>query len=103
MINNIIDQIKKSEKQAKEIIASSKKESAAIIEKAYQQANKKVKDAEIKIKNLSLEAEAQAVEDSKVEKVKLEEQYLEKKKKLLKAFSAREEKAVSMLVSRVLD
>ena len=45
MINNIIDQIKESEKQAKEIIASSKKESAAIIEKAYQQANKKIKDA----------------------------------------------------------
>ena len=103
MINNIIDQIKKSEKQAKEIIASSKKESAAIIEKAYQQANKKVKDAEIKIKKLSLEAVAQAVEDSKVEKVKLEEQYSEKKEKLLKAFSAREEKAVGMLVSRVLN
>ena len=103
MINNIIDQIKESEKQAKEIIASSKKESAAIIEKAYQLANKKIRDAEIKTKKLYLEAEAQAAEDSKVEKVKLEEQHSEKKEKLLKAFSAREEDAVSMLVSRVLD
>ena len=103
MINNIIDQIKESEKQAKEIMASSEKESAAIIEKAYQLANKKIKDAEIKTKKLSLEAEAQAAGDSKVEKVKLEEQYLKKKEKLLKAFSAREEKAVGMLVDRVLD
>ena len=103
MINNIIDQIKESEKQAKEIIASSKMESAAIIEKAYQQANKKISDAEIRVKKLSLDAEAQAVEDVKVEKVKLEEEYAKKKGKLLKTFSAREEKAISLLVSRVLD
>jgi len=103
MIKNIIDQIKESEEQAKGIIASSKKESAAIIEKAYQQANKKISDAEIRVKKLSFDAEAQAVEDVKVEKVKLEEEYAKKKGKLLKAFSAREEKAIGLLVSRVLD
>ena len=46
MINNIINQIKETEKKAKEIIVSSKKESAEIIEKTYEEAAKILKEAE---------------------------------------------------------
>jgi len=103
MINNIIDKIKESEKQAKDIIASSKKESAEIIEKAYQKANNQVHDGELKAKKLSKEAGSRAREDVAVEKIKIEEKYDKKIKSIIENSQAREEKAIKILIDRVLN
>jgi len=103
MIDNIIDQIKESEKQAADIITSSKKESAEIIEKAYQRANSQMHDGELKIKKLLKEAESRAMEDVGAEKKKLEKEYDKKAKSITVNSRAREEKAIKILVDRVID
>lgn len=102
MINNIIDKIKESEKQAKDIIASSKKESAEIIEKAYQKANDQVHDGELKAKKLLREAGSRAIEDVAVEKIKTEEEYDKKIKNIIENSQTREEEAIKILTDRVL-
>lgn len=102
MINNIIDKIKESEKQAKDIIASSKKESAEIIEKAYQKANNQVHDGELKAKKLLREAGSRAIEDVAVEKIKTEEEYDKKIKNIIENSQTREEEAIKILTDRVL-
>ncbi len=103
MINSIIDQIKESEKQAKNIIASSKKESAEIIEKAYQRANDQIHDGELKAKKLLKEAGSRAMEDVMAEKKKIEEEYDKKTKSIIVNSQTREEKAIEILVSKVID
>ncbi len=103
MINNIIDKIKESEKQAKDIIASSKKESAEIIEKTYQKANNQVHDGELKAKKLLKEAGSRAREDVAVEKIEIEEEYNKKIKSIVEDSQAREEKAIKILTDRVLN
>ncbi len=103
MINNIIDQIKESEKQAENIIASSKKESAEIIEKAYQRANNQIYDGELNAKKLLKEAGSRAMEDVRAEKKKIEEEYDKKTKSIIASSQTREEKAIEILVSKVLD
>ncbi len=103
MINNIIDQIKESEKQAANIIASSKKESAEIIEKAYQRANNQIHDGELKVKKLLKEAESRAMEDLGAEKKKLEKEYDKRTKSIIENSRSREEKAIKILVDRVID
>ncbi|HAJ95695.1 MAG TPA: hypothetical protein DCP02_05615 [Actinobacteria bacterium] len=103
MINNIIDKIKESEKQAKDIIASSKKESAEIIEKTYQKANNQVHDGELKAKKLLKEAGSRAREDVAVEKIEIEGEYNKKIKSIVEDSQAREEKAIKILTDRVLN
>ena len=103
MINNIIDQIKKSEKQAENIIASSKKESAEIIEKAYQGADDRIYEAELKVKKLLREAGSRAMEDIRAEKKKIEEEYDKKTKSIIVNSRDREEKAIEILVNKVID
>lgn len=103
MINNIIDQIKESEKQAENTIASSKKESAEIIEKAYQRANDQIYNGELKIKKLLKEAGSRAMEDVRAEKKKIEEEYDKKTKSIIVNSRAREEKAIEILVNKVID
>jgi len=103
MINSIIDQIKESEKQAENIIASSKKESAEIIEKAYQRANNQIHDGELKAKKLLKEAGSRAMEDVMAEKKKIEEEYDKKTKSIIANSQAREEKAIEILVNKVID
>lgn len=103
MINNIIDQIKESEKQAENIIASSKKESAEIIEKAYQRANNQIYDGELKVKKLLKEAGSRAMEDVRAGKKKIEEEYDKKTKSIIVNSRTREEKAIEILVNKVID
>ena len=102
MIKDIIEQIKESEKKAKDIIASSKKESSKIIEKAYQKANTQLKNTEKKAKKLLREAEAKAIEDARKEKVRLEAEYDKKIKAIRDGSSIKEEEVIKKLVNRVL-
>jgi len=103
MINKIIDQIKESEERAGGIIAGSKKESAKIIEKAYQEADSRIGKAELEAKRLSEEAGSKAKEDVKAEKKKLEEKYDKKIRSILENSRRKEEKAIKMIVDKVLE
>jgi len=103
MIKDIIEQIKESEQKAKDIIASSKKESSEIIEKAYQKANNQIHNAEIKAKRLLSEAEDRAVQDAKKEIARLETEYDKRIKAIRDDSRKKEEEAIQKLVNRVLD
>jgi len=103
MIKDIIDQIKKSEEKAQEIITSSKKESSEIIEKAYQKANKEIRDAEQKSKKMIKEAGQKAALDAGSKKVELETQYDKKIKAIRDKAGIKEEEVIKKLISRVID
>ena len=102
MIKGIIDQIKESENKAKDIITSSKKESSEIIEKAYQKANRQIRDAELRAKKMLKQAGEKAVEDAKVQKVRLEAGFEKKIKAIRDDSRMKEEEARQMLVDKVL-
>ena len=102
MIEDIIGQIKESEKKAKDIIASSKKESSEIIEKAYRKANSQLQNTEKKAKKMLNEAETRAIEDAVDEKARLEAEYDRKIKAIRDDSLSKEEEVIQKLVDRVL-
>jgi len=103
MINKIIDQIKESEKRAGEIMAGSKKQSAKIIEKAYQDADSMIGKAELEARRLIKEAGSKAKEDAGAEKKKLEKKYDEKIRSIVEDSRRKEENAIKMIVDKVLE
>ena len=102
MINNIIDQIKETEKKAKEIIASSKKESAEIIEKAYEEAAKILKEAEKEVKAMFIEAENKAKNNAASEAVKMEVDYNKRLEKIKNIYKSNQEKAIEKIIQRIV-
>jgi len=102
MINNIINQIKETEKKAKEILVSSKKESAEIIEKAYEEAVKILKEAEKEVKLMFVEAENKAKNDAAVKAVKMERDYNKRLEEIKNIFKSNQEKAIEKIIQRIV-
>ena len=102
MINNIINQIKETEKKAKEIIVSSKKESAEIIEKTYEEAVKILKEAEKEVRVMFVEAEKRAKNDAAREAVKMEEDYNKRLEEIKNIYKPNQEKAIEKIIQRIV-
>jgi len=103
MIDNIIRQIKESEKKAKEIAASSKKESAEIIEEAYREAEKILKEAEKEVKVMYIEAENKAKRDAGKEAVRLEKDFDRRLAEIKGISKVNQEKAIEKIIQRIVD
>ena len=71
MIEDIIEQIKQSEKKAKEIILDARKEHSDIIEKAYIKSGEISDRSKVEISEIILNAEKKAIQDSRRETDKL--------------------------------
>jgi len=102
MIDNIINQIKETEKKAKEIAASSKKESTKIIEKAYKEAEKILKEAEKEVKVIFAEAENKAKHDAGREAAGLEKDFDRRLAEIKDISKANQEKAIKKIIERIV-
>ena len=103
MIDNIINQIKKTEKKAKEIIASSKKEHSSIIEEAYRKAEEIIKGAEKEVGAMIAEAGERAKKEAVMEAVKMEKDFNQRTAEIKSISEANQEKAIEKIVQRILD
>jgi vacuolar-type H+-ATPase subunit H len=103
MIDNIINQIKKTEKKAKEIVASSKKEYSSIIEEAYKKAEKITKDAEKEVKVMLEDARSKAKNEAAVEAAKLEKDFNLELAEIKNISEANREKAIKKIVQGILE
>jgi vacuolar-type H+-ATPase subunit H len=102
MIDNIINQIKETEKKAKEIAASSKKESTEIIEEAYREAAKILKEAEKEVKVMYIEAENKAKRDAGKEAARLEKDFDRRLAEIKDISKANQEKAIEKIIQRIV-
>jgi len=102
MINNIINQIKETEKKAKEIAASSKKGSTGIIEEAYREAAKILKEAEKEVKVMYIEAENKAKRDAGKEAARLEKDFDRRLAEIKDISKANQEKAIKKIIQRIV-
>lgn len=103
MIDNIINQIKKTEKKAKEIVASSKKDYSSIIEEAYKKAEEITKYAEKEVKAMLSEADNKAKKEAAIEAVKMEKDFNQELVKIKNISETNREKAIKKIVQRILD
>lgn len=103
MINNLIEQIKDSEKKSKEIIQEAKVEYSEIIEQAY-----------LKSENISSQAKAEAMQIIKDAKIRVQKdaeaeikdltiEYQSKNNDTLKKASLKENDAIDSIIKKVLD
>ena len=102
MINNIISQIKKAEKKAEKVIASSKKKSKEIIEGSYRRANDILKEAEKEAKAMAAKAEDEAKDDAADEAANLEKEYKSRLEQIKNISDANREKAIKKIVQRII-
>jgi V/A-type H+-transporting ATPase subunit G/H len=102
MINNIICQIKKAEKKAEKVIASSKKKSKEIIEDSYRRATEILKEAEKEAKAMSAKAEDEAKGDAAGEAAKLEKEYKNRLVQIKGISETNREKAIKKIVQRII-
>lgn len=102
MIDNIINQIKKTEKKAKEIITSSKKEYTVIIEEAYRKAEEIIKGADKEVKTMFTEADGKAKKEAAEEAVKLEKDFNQKVVEIKNISEANRENAIRKIIQRIL-
>ena len=103
MIDNIINQIKKTEKKAKEIIGSSKKEYSSIIEEAYRKAEEIIKGADKEVKVMMAEADDKAKKEAAMEVVKMEKDFNQELAEIKNISETNREKAIEKIVQRILD
>ncbi|MBU4293788.1 MAG: hypothetical protein KJ770_07035 [Actinobacteria bacterium] len=102
MIENIIEQIKTSEEKAKEIIESSKNEASGLLEKAYKDSDATIKESEVHIKEMVLQARGKAAGDASIEMERLNQEFEEKIKKLINDSAAKKEEAINKIINRIL-
>ncbi len=103
MIDNIINQIKKTEKKAKEIVASSKKDYSSIIEEAYKKAEEIIKGAGKEVKVMMAEADSKAKKEAAMEAAKLEKDFNQELVKIKNISETNQEKTIKKIVQRILD
>ena len=83
--------------------SSSKTEAALIIEKAYSDSNKKIKDSKAEVKQMMLDAREKASADALAEKEKLSSDFEDKIEKLKSDSAVKKEKIVSQIINRILE
>ncbi|MFA5014762.1 MAG: hypothetical protein WC549_04415 [Actinomycetota bacterium] len=103
MIDNIINQIKKTEKKANEIIVASKKEYTGIIEETYRNAEEIIKGADKEVKTMLTEADVKAKKEAALEAVKLEKDFSQKIVEIKNISEANRENAIKTIIQRILD
>jgi len=103
MIDNIINQIKKTEKKAKEIVASSKKDYSSIIEEAYKKAEEIIKGAGKEVKVMMAEADSKAKKEAAMEAEKREKDLNKELVKIKNISETNREKTIKKIVQRILD
>ena len=103
MIENIIKKIKKTEKKAKEIVASSRKEHSNIIEEAYKKAEEITKDGEKEVKVMLEEAHSRAKKEAAVKAAKLEKDFNQELVEIKNISETNREKAIKKIVQGILD
>ena len=103
MIDDIIDQIKKTEKKANEIIAASKKEYTGIIEEAYRNAEEIIKGDDKEVKTMLAEADVKAKKEAALETVKMEKDFDRKIVEIKNISEANRENAIKTIIQRILD
>ena len=102
MIENIIEQIKTSEEKAREVIESSKNEASGLLEKAYKDSDSIIKESEVHIKEMVLQAREKAAENASIEMERLNKGFEEKIKKLINDSAAKKEEAINKIINRIL-
>ncbi len=103
MIDNIINQIKKTEKKAKEIVASSKKEYSSIIEDSYRKAEEIIKGADKEVKSMIAEADDKAKKEATIEAAKMEKDFNQRAVEIKNVSEANREKAIEKIIQRILE
>jgi vacuolar-type H+-ATPase subunit H len=102
MINNIISQIKKAEKKAEKVIASSKKKSKEIIEESYRRSTEILKGADKEVKTMSVKAEDEAKSDAEGKAAELGKEYKNRLEQLKSISETNREKAIKKIVQRII-
>lgn len=102
MIDNIINQIKETEKKAKEIVASSKKECTEIIEEAYRKAEKILMEAEREVKVMFMEAENKAKSEAAREAARLGEDSDKRLDEIKNVSKSNQERAIEKITQRII-
>ncbi len=103
MIDNIINQIKETEKKAKEIVDSSKKECAEIIEEAYRKAEKILREAEKEVKVMFMEAENKAKSEADREAAGLAKDSDKRLDEIKNISESNQERAIGKIIQRIID
>ena len=103
MINNLIEQIKDSEKNSKNIVQEARKKYSEIIEQAYLESENMVLKAKTEAIEIIKAAKEKAVTDAESEIKNISIQYRSKNAEILKKASLKEKNAIDIIIKKVLD
>jgi len=103
MIEDIIANIKDSEKKSNEIIAEAKKQYTAIIENAYAQEAEIIADARSESENIILQEEEKAANDAVAEKNSINAEFEKRIMEVEKASSKNAKEALEIIIRKVFD
>lgn len=103
MINNLIEQIKDSEKKSKDIIQEARRNYSEIIEQAYLESEGIVFKAKAEALEIIKAAKTKAGIDSEIEIKNISEKYHNKNIEILKNAAKKENNAIDIIIKKVLD
>lgn len=103
MINNLIEQIKDSEKKSKEIIQEAKKKYSEIIEQAYCESESMAFKAKAQASEIIKAAKTKARTDAESEIKNISTEYRNKNIEILKKAALKENDAIDIIIKKVLD
>ena len=103
MINNLIEQIKDSEKKSKEIIQEAKKKYSEIIEQAYCESESMVCKAKAEASEIIKAAKTKAKTDAESEIKNISTEYRNRNIEILKKAALKENDAIDIIIKKVLD
>jgi vacuolar-type H+-ATPase subunit H len=103
MINNLIEQIKNSEKKSKDIIQEAKKKYSEIIEQAYLESDSIVFKAKSEAVEIVKAAKIKAETDAGTEIKNISTEYHNKNIVILKKAELKENIAIDIIIKKVLD
>ncbi len=102
MINNLIEQIKDSEKKAKDTVLEAKKKYSEIIEKAYSESEKIENKAKTDALGIIEAAKIKAKADAESEIKDISAQYMNKNNAILKKAELKENAAIDIIIKKIL-
>lgn len=103
MIEDIIEQIKASELNAKETIQQAKKEHSRIIEKAYEKSEEIAAQSRIEAYEIISNREKKAVKDASREIEKLTAEQKEYLSSIESAAALKKKEAIDLIIKKVFD
>lgn len=103
MINNLIEQIKDSEKNSMNIVQESRKKYSEIIEQAYLESENMVLKAKAEAMEIIKAAKEKAKTDAESEIKNISTQYRSKNTGMLKKAALKEKNAIDIIIKKVLD